>query len=165
MTISRVGQIGLVPHAHNFWQRLIQWVTRSPVHHVVIGVGGGVCVSAELPVVRLRPVGWFPDAVWSQIDMTPVQASQVAKFALHQLGKPYSLLDDFLIGVTLILSKNWTPEWLWSRLQDDNQWQCAELADAALLAGGVNLFSSDRPACAVYPGSFVPYFVEHGWMR
>lgn len=162
---TRAGQIALIPHATNLWQRIIQWVTRSPVHHVIIALNDDFCVSAEIPVVRIRPVAHFPNAVWSHFDLSAAQQSQISRFALHQLNKPYSILDDLLIGLTLFLSKTLTPDSLWSRLQDDNQWQCAELADASLLAGGVNLFDPTRPACAVYPGSFVPYFQSHGWMK
>ena len=63
-----------------------------------------------------------------------------------------------------ILTKQSTPHWLTRILMDNGRWQCAELADASLLAGGINVFTDGRPPCAVYPGSFVPYFREHGWL-
>lgn len=162
MTLA--GQIALIPDGKRWFQRLIQWVTRSPVHHCVVAISDTECVSAEIQGVIIRPVSHFPKAVWSRFAITDPQRHDIVRFATAQIGKPYALLDDLLIGVALVTRTN-TPHWIQDKLMSDDKWQCAELTDAALLAGGINLFPGGRPACAVYPGSFLPLFREHGWWR
>lgn len=160
--MSRTGQLGLVPHAANLAQHMIEWVTRAPVHHVIVAIDETTCVSPEMPKVRTRPVSHFPDAVWSEFDLTVAQRRKITGFVTAQVGKPYSLLDDLLIGIALI-TREQTPTWIESRLNDDDQWQCAELADAAYQHAGIHLFTDGRPPAAVYPGSFLPIFEAAGW--
>lgn len=161
--MNLTGQVGLVPDGKKPFQRLISHVTGSPMHHTVVAISNRSCVSAELDGVRLRPISHFPNAVWSRFRYTGRQRHDIATFTLQQVGKPYALLDVLLIGVA-ITTKRDTPRWLTRHLMDTDRWQCAELADAALLSAGVNLFTDGRPPCAVYPGSFVPYWEEHGWI-
>ena len=161
--MNLTGQAALIPDGTKPFQRLISAVTGSPMHHVVVAISNHLCVSAEIDGVRLRPVRYFPNAVWSQFRHTRRQRADIALFAFLQVGKPYALFDVILIGVA-ILTKTRTPQWLVDRLMNSDRWQCAELADASLQAGGVKLFTDGRPPCAVYPGSFVPYWTEQGWM-
>jgi hypothetical protein len=157
------GQIALIPHPKNWFQRAIEIVTRSPVHHCIVCYDDDDNVaSAEIPRVVSRPASAWPDAVWSHFELTDAQASDIANFAKAQIGKKYSLIDDLLIAVSIV-TKTKTPHWIQDRLMDSGQWQCAELADASLLAGNVNVFRDGRPACAVYPGSFIATFRANGW--
>ena len=50
-----------------------------------------------------------------------------------------------------------------TKIGDDGRWQCAELADASLLAGGISAIADDRAPCVAYPGSFIPWFKKNGW--
>lgn len=156
------GQIGLIPHAHTPFQWLIELVTRSPVHHVVVAVDDETVVSAEMPRVRYRPVTHFPDVIWSDFPLEQWQWWQIAGFMQRQVGKPYALGDDILIGIAL-LTRTHTPAWIERRLNDQRRWQCAELADAAYQSAGIHLLHDNRPPSAVYPGSFIPIWKLHGW--
>lgn len=160
--MMRAGQLGLIPHATNPFQLAIELVTRSPVHHVITAVDEDIVVSAEIPHVRYRPTTHFPDAIWSDFDLTDQQRNKIITFADAQIGKPYALGDDLLIGIAL-LTRAHTPLWIRHHLNNDHHWQCAELADAAYWHAGINLFHDDRPAAAVYPGSFIPIWKDYGW--
>lgn len=156
------GQIALIPHGINIWQKLIELVTNAPVHHCVVAISETECVSAEINGVRIRPISDFPHAIWSHFELTDPQRYDIARFALKQIGKPYALVDDLLIGIALLL-KSHVPDWIVDKINDDGHWQCAELADASLLAGGISAIEPGRPPCVVFPGSFMPYFKAHGW--
>lgn len=156
------GQIGLVPHPVNIWQRIIEGVTRAPVHHCIIAISENLCVSAEIPRVRTRPISAFPKAIWSRFDLTDEQRENIADFAFDQIGKKYALVDDILIGLCLLFREN-MPRWMVRRIMSQQRWQCAELADASLLSVRISAIADDRPPCVVFPGSFIPYFKLHGW--
>lgn len=160
--MTRAGQIALIPHGTNLWQKLIELVTRAPVHHVIIAISETECVSAEIRGVRIRPIAHFPHAIWSNFDMTEPQRRDIVKFTNAQIGKKYALLDDLLIGIALLMKEH-VPDWIVDRINDDGHWQCAELADASLLHGGISAVNAHVPPCVVFPGSFVPYFQAHGW--
>lgn len=158
-----VGQIGLIPGADSVVDWVIQKVTKSPVHHVVVCVSASECIGAEPGGARIRPLTDFPDAIWSNFAFTPRQRSGVSRWAYAHEGTPYSIVDDLVIGIALLTGVN-TPRWVRARLDRSDRMICSQLADAALtLGGGVQVFTDDREPGAVYPGSFVPYFKEHGW--
>lgn len=82
--------------------------------------------------------------------------------ATAHVGTPYSFLDDAAIGFALLT--NWrAPRWVEQRLSSDRHLQCAQLADAAYEAAGLRLFDDGRLPGAVYPGSFIPIWQQHGW--
>lgn len=156
------GQLGLIPHASNPFQWLIQIITRSPVHHVVVAVSETECVGAESPVAILRPVTHFPNAVWSNFDLTGRQQRLITKYANNAIGTKYGWLDDLAIAIALITRRQ-TPAWLTRYIASTKRTQCAELADAAYRAAGIHLFRDGRPPSAVYPGSFVGIYKDFGW--
>lgn len=160
--MKRTGQIALIPHGANICQKLIELVTRAPVHHVIVAISENECVSAEIPRVRTRPISKFPHAIWSQFDLDDDERYEIAEFAFRQIGKKYALMDDILIGIALLMRER-MPRWIVAKVSSDNRWQCAELADASLLAAGKSAIADDRPPCVVFPGSFIPYFKLHGW--
>lgn len=155
------GQIGLIPHGVNWFQRTIEAVTHSPVHHVVTATGDGRVISPEIPTVRYRPAEHFPDAVWSAFPLTTAQADRVVTYGESQIGKRYALGDDLLIGLELELGVH-APTWLSRLIAGDGRWQCAELADVEYRRAGCTLFP-DRSPASVFPGSFVPIWKSHGW--
>jgi len=159
--MTRAGQAALIPHARNPFEWLIEKITRSPVHHVIVAVDDDTVVSAEIPRVRYRPTSHFPDAIWSDFDLTDTQSWQIVGFAQRQVGKRYALGDDILIGVALLTGTH-TPAWIERRLNDQRRWMCSELVAAAYDAGGIDMFP-ETPMAAVYPGMFVPVWKRHGW--
>lgn len=156
------GQVALV-HSTGFWPAVISIVTHSHFNHMITGISPTAVVSAERQGVIRRHVSDFPGAVWSEFPETILAEHKVAEYAISQIGKPYAFLDDFFIGVALITRQH-APGWLMRRLRSGKRWECAELADAALQHGGVNVFHDGRPWGAVYPGSFEPVFRDYGWL-
>lgn len=157
------GQVGVVRHGTSWVARGISWVTRSPAFHVVVGVGDGNCIGAEPGGARVRPVDYWTGAVWSRFEMSAKQADLVARFALQHEGAPYAFFDDALIGLRYTAGLK-APDWLLRHLSADRQWMCSELADASLMAGGINLWPG-RWACDVAPGDFLDEWVRRGWVE
>jgi len=156
------AQIGLIPHATNPFQWLIQTITRSPVHHCVIAISETECVGAEAPVAIVRLVTHWPTIIWSAFDLNARQQRLIAGWANNAVGTKYGWLDDLAIAIALITRKQ-TPLWLTRYITSTKRLQCAELVDMAYRAAGIHLFRDGRPPSAVYPGSFVPLFKDFGW--
>lgn len=159
-----MGQVALV-RTHGFVAWAIRVITNSPYNHMVVGTAAGDTVSPEHEgVIRRRVTYWQPDRiVWSRFAETELQHWQVADFAEDQLGKKYNWGSDFWIFIALI-TKRHTPKWIEARLNSGSRWQCAQLADAALRAGGVPVFTDGRSPGAVFPGSYIHLFRERGWL-
>ena len=158
------GQVGIARSEHWF-SRIVQVVTGSHWGHVVVAIGGGRCVSAEPGGVRYRPISHYADneeITWSQFDLTPEQRMIIRDWAINQIRTPYNWLDYWAIGIAMI-TRSATPTWLRKWLSSTDSLQCAQLADRALQAADIHLFTDERVAGAVYPGSFGRYFVAHGW--
>jgi uncharacterized protein YycO len=160
--VSNVGQVAVIPGARGIMPYLICKVTGSHSHHMIVITGENECVSADPGGVSIRRLSDFPTAVVSKFVLTGEQAAQVAAFAKAQSGKPYAFLDDALIAVERVFRFRF-PGWVRERFADDGQWQCAELADAALAAAGVNVFHDGRMIGDVYPGSYEAEFINRGW--
>lgn len=156
------GQIGLIPHPHGWVEHAIETVTRAPVHHVVVAITETLVIGADPAGATVHRVSDYPDAVWSHFGLTDQQRHAIVVWASAHVGTPYSFLDDAAIGIAL-LSGIPTPRWVQERLSSDRHLQCAQLADAAYLAAGLHLFDDGRLPGAVYPGSFIPIWQQHGW--
>lgn len=161
---SHVGQIALV-RTHTLLGWLIRAVTRHDYDHVLVGTQWGFVVSPENEGVLLRHIThWAPeDVVWSHFVETEMQHWQVADFAEGCVDLPYNWAADVWITVGLLFRLS-TPNWVMKKLDNGKRWQCAQLADASLRAGGVTVFEDDRPPGAVFPGSFVHIFQRRGWL-
>lgn len=157
-----LGQVGVIPGADSLFQWGICVVTHSRVHHVVIDVGMGMVVSANLEGVQLVPKSTYPTAIWSDFQMTWADAAAVAKFARTQVGKPYAYADDALIAIERIFRFRF-PKDCRQQFEDDGQWQCAQLADAALMAGGIDAFPDHDVVGDVSPGDFEQLFIAKHW--
>lgn len=159
---SQIGQIGLKTEAHGFVEKAVEFVTRSSVHHVVVAISETECVGAEPGGgITLRRHDYEP-LVWSHFEMTPEQAQACADWAKDRIGRPYSFINGFLIGLTMYGVK-W-PKWLWKHFSTDNSYQCAQFADAALTLGaGITVFDDGREFGQVYPGSLEQLFKDRGW--
>lgn len=149
------GQVGIVTKRPGWYGRIVQWFTGSPAFHTVFATSELVCVSAETPRIQLRPLSWFEGIVWTDVTYaSEANRDRAVAFALLQVGKPYAYWDIVLLVVARIL-KGRTPWPILARVQDRAQWFCSELCDAALEAGGVELFPEDRPPQAVTPADFL----------
>lgn len=146
-----MGQVGLRQHATRPIGRIIEWATDSVTHHVVVHIGGGLCVSAERPVVRYRRVDEYPALVNSDFDLTDEQMITIARAAISMVGRKYNTAVIFVLllhKLTGLPVPRWIVRWLERRPNTD----CSQLADLALTAGGVDLFSQD--STLVTPADF-----------
>lgn len=148
---------------------MIEWVTGSRAYHCVIAVTDHSYIGAEPGGARIRQEGdpAYPTIIWSDLPLTARQRYAITSYADKQKDKPYAYLDDLIIGLSLLF-KNWPQTtWLWAlvekRLANDDQWQCAELADMCWRKGGIHVFRDNRLPSAVFPGSFEPVFKTYGW--
>lgn len=155
------GQIGLVPHPHTFVEWAIDKVTRSTVHHAVLAITPAWCISCEPHGARLRPISHFPDAYWSEFDLTGRQRAQITCWGREHLGAKYGWFADAVIGVALLTGIH-TPKWIEKRLNRGRRFECAQFCAAAYDAADMGLF--ERPPAMVYPGLFVRAFRDRGWL-
>lgn len=163
MAIDLTGQVAIVPKPPTFVGWGIAAVTHSHVSHVVTNVGGGMVASPEPGGVRIRSVAEFPTAVYSRFPLTGLNAARVADWARAQEGVPYAFADDALIGLERLFDFRF-PRWVRRMYEDDGKWQCAQLAMAALLKGGMDPFPADPDRLGdVAPGDFERLFVRNGW--
>jgi len=145
------GQVGLRQHATDWIGRGIEWATDSVTHHVVVHIGGGLCVSAERPRVIVRHVSDYPNLVNSDFDLTEQQRQRIVTAALALTDRPYNTAVLVILGLHKITGWN-VPKvvrlWLNRRPNVD----CSQLSDMALQAGGIHLFAED--SALVTPADF-----------
>lgn len=156
------GQIGLIPHPTNWVEGAIEKITRSNVHHVIIAISATECIGAEPKGAKIRPISDFPTAIWSHFDFAPGQDEAVASWAKAREGRRYNYVADGLIGVTREFGIT-LPSFITRWFDGDWCYECAQLADAALLQAGIQLFETGRNSGSVYPGSFEPIYRLLGW--
>jgi hypothetical protein len=163
---NAVGQVAVIPGADNWISWAICKITGSHSRHMIIRTSPTECVSADAELdrrrVTRRPLTDFPTAIWSKFDLTPAQQEAIAAFALAQVNKPYAYLDDALIAIERI-GRFRFPDWVRRGFQSDGQWQCAQVADAALAAAGVHVFDDGRMIGDVFPGSYEEEMIKRHW--
>ena len=169
--MSDVGQMLLI-RTGGFWSWLIRAVTNSDFNHTVNIVGdvydtkGNLLedqvVSAEGSGVTLMPRSHFPQGVVSDFPMTEHQQLVAKTFSLNAVGAKYARLAFIMIGISLIF-KTKTPLWIERYLSSSKHYICSDLSDSAFHAAGIRLFEDVVPS-AVYPGMFVPLYVDAGWL-
>lgn len=159
-----LAQLGLV-RTKGFSSWLTRLVTRSNWNHIVLYEGAGNVISCEPSGVSELPVEDFPNAVWSNFDLTIGECGAAINFARSQLGKPYGNFTYVWIGVALLLKVKHTPAWILRRLASQRDWICSQLCDSSYQAANIHLFKDERPYGCVWPGSFEPIFKAHGWLK
>lgn len=160
MEIGNRGQIGLRMHGTSWMSRLIERGTRSDTHHVVIGIGDGLVVSAEPGTgVRVRPESDYSSITWSQFDWSPEQADTIVAYALAQLGRPYNYTAFVLVGLFGLAGLR-VPRWLASLLSSRTSVDCSQLATEAIQAAA---HFTDHPPWVIVPGDLQRLFELNGW--
>lgn len=162
MTAELLGQIAVIPGANTPIQYGICKITGSHCAHVIVCIGDNECIGAEPGGARIRPMTDYPTAIWSKFVFQPGQAQAIADYARAQEHKPYNYFDDAIIGLQCALHFH-LPEWVTGKFGDDDSFECAQLADAALQAGGIQAFTDKRPPGSVFPGSFEFLFIRDQW--
>lgn len=142
---DRMGQIGIVTKARKWsigWW--VEKVTRSPAHHVVVGIDDGLCISAEPRKVRYRMISEYGDRIiWTQYPYTTVQARQIAWFADGHVGIDYNLPAFATLGAHYLLHVT-IPAWLADRLDGRGQVTCSQLAADILRATNIRPIPNTR---------------------
>lgn len=145
------GTIGVTPSS-GFVPWLVRVVTRGPVAHAFIATGrGDEIVEGEPGGARLGHASEYKVVYWLTglaAGMSTVERARAVVWAVDHLGTGYSFLDDLSIGLEDLFG--WTPPFMRRRLASTRTLMCSQLCDAALQAGGLELFP-DRPAGAVSP--------------
>lgn len=139
--------------------RVIRVVTRSPVNHVVYSLGDDRIIEAQpggVRIRRLRP-GEAQQYTWSSLNLTDQQRETATALAATLVGRPYSWLNVFLIGLTA-LGLRW--RWLQRRLDTPRAFMCSQLASYICLHGaGVDLCPA-KPSSSESPGDLLDV-IEH----
>lgn len=153
---------------------LVRMRTRSRYAHVgmVTTHFGGEpwIVEATWPRVRLVPLtrrlqeaAQAGDvAHWFRLNQTAVDGQAAAWWAVHQIGKRYASLPQFLVSFGLLTRlRRW-----WQGLApadlDPERWFCSELIMAALQKGGFRLETGeDWIAAATEPGRIATFACLH----
>lgn len=151
MTLA--GQVGVVTKNPGWYGRLVQFFTGSPAFHCVTAISETECVSAETPIVLIRPISDFDGIQWTNVPFTSLEREATVRYVKDQVGKPYAYWDIFFLLIAMI-TRTHTPKWITTRLMDQRHWFCSELCDAGLIEGGQNLFGA-LPMCAVTPADFL----------
>jgi hypothetical protein len=156
------GQIGLVYGPQSWQQRLICWVTNSPVYHCVIATSNDTCVGAEEPHPIERPISHFGNIVWSDFDLTDEQRRGIVQWVSEHMDATYNTTDDVAIGIERLMHEH-TPKRILRRLSSSQHLQCAQLCDASYTYGaGIQVFRNHRYFGAVAPADFVPLLQDTG---
>lgn len=157
------GQIGLVTAPETFHQRVIIWVTRTPIYHVIVGVSELDCVSPGMDGTTVDDISDFPEIIWSEYDLSPEQRQGIVAYALKHVGKRYNWLDNVAIAIEFALGRHFPP-FLRRFFEKPGTYHCAQLAyDSLVLGGNIPVFEGKRPPGGLYPGLFLQEYERMGW--
>lgn len=156
------GQVGICLDGKVFWPRIIQTVTRSRAHHVVVAISETECLSAEPGGARIRLITDFGNAAWSRFPLTDMQRGLISGIGRTMEGHPYSVPAFILVGVQFLTGCR-VPKWVLRFVDALPGAECAQLADRVLTAAGVQVFADGREPGILYPGSFEKLFYRHAW--
>lgn len=152
----------------------IRLLTRSPVNHAGVCVGGGATVEAEAAgAVSKTERVVSPDvlhgtALLARINsLSAGRGQKIADEAVKLLGTPYNFLDLVALGwATLHRDPTGPPEkpnW-WQRRIMNNGWLiCSQLDDLACQNAGVHLFTDGRLPGQVTPGDLQRVLADPDW--
>jgi len=161
--VNLTGQIAIQTKPSDWVTQGIATVTNSDVFHVVIAISETECIGAQPGGAKILPIDYSPNLVWSKFDLTPQQAQACADWARAREHRPYSFINDALIGISCLFGITF-PRFITKHFSNDKTYECAQLADAALTLGaGISVFDDSRPFGTVYPGSFEVLFKKYGW--
>lgn len=144
--------------------KVIQFVTRSPVNHAILCVqvgatGAAYCVEAQPSGARDVMARVYPDAIWSDIDLTTRQQQIICATGKSFVGRPYGWLDCVAAGVDSLRIRwgwEWLPRsrWALKRLASMKTMDCSQLVAMAYAAAGLTLVDDELP-CQVSPGDLL----------
>lgn len=123
----RAGQVGCVTNSSGFIGKCIEWFTRSPAHHVIIGVDEYTCISAEPGGVRKRWISDYEHVTWSTYDHTEEQANLIAGLAEYSIGVRYNYAAIAALAIAHTLRRP-IPQRIADWLNTRGETTCSQLA-------------------------------------
>jgi uncharacterized protein YycO len=154
------GQIGVVTDGAGFFPRSIQFITHSRANHTFVVADNGTVISADPEGVRRAYVTDYPTALYSNVALTADQRLRIVTWAEQRIGRPYSYLDDFLVGAEYSFRFRW-PEIIRHYMDRDSEYMCSQLCAAAWAAGGLRPIAKDP--CETSPADWYDFFHAQGW--
>lgn len=155
------GQIGLRRNGSSLTAKLIEKITKSSTHHIVIAISETHVMSAEPHGAVIRPMSYYPEIIWSQFDYTDVQRADMAFMAEALDHHPYNYAGFLLIGVEKITGIR-IPDRLARAASWTDRMMCSQMADFLLGKVGIDLFQSHSGM--VSPADFEHFFRTMGWL-
>jgi hypothetical protein len=135
--------------------RVIQIVTASEVNHAIICVNdNGTCMEAQPSGAKETHASNYPNAIWSDWNLTEEQADMIANWAIYHKGTPYGWLDCVAAGWNALHQRwKWVPEskWVYQRLMDLGTMDCSQFVSEAYAFAGITICKDELP-CEVSPG-------------
>jgi len=155
------GQIGLRMNGGSFTARMIEKITRSHTHHIVIAISETHVMSAEPHGAVIRPMSYYPEIIWSQFDYTDVQRADMAFMAEALEHHPYNYAGFFLIGFEKVTGVR-IPDRIARAVSWTDRMMCSQMADFLLRKAGLHLFQAQSGM--VSPADFEHLFRTRGWL-
>lgn len=154
--IPRPGQFA-VTKTGGWGAKVIQVVTASKVNHALVCVSGtgsdATCVEAEPKGARYTTAGMYPDAIWSDFDLTDQEIEDICSWAEAHIGAKYGWLDCVAAGFDTLHKRFWWfPEFLWvaKKLEKESTMDCSQLVTMDYTNAGLALCPG-MYACQVSP--------------
>jgi hypothetical protein len=136
--------------------QIVETFEGSKAFHCVVAISETEAIGAEPGGAKIRPIDYWPNAVWTEFDLTDAQRQGIADWARAREGRPYAYLDIAVLAVHL--KTGWPiPNWLGWWMSLDVAYICSELAACALAYGaGLKPFGKRWPG-TVTPGDWYSY--------
>lgn len=130
---------------------LVSWGSKSKAIHSILAISDTQIVEAMPGGAKLSHIDKYPNAVWSELDLSTDERANISDYGFELIGTPYNWIDDAAIGLAKRLGVH-SPKWVWNRLSDPRHLECAQLVDYAYQLAGIHLFFDGRLPGQVSPG-------------
>lgn len=155
--MGTLGQVGLVAGGPGWFPTAVRIGAGSQFSHVIIDVGSGYVASAQLGGTVLTLAEYYGDIVWSRYRFRGDQAQTVADFARAHIGAPYNVAAAAAVVLSRLLTLHLPPT------RSLRFYQCAQLAEDALIEAGVVPYTSHREPGPASPRTFQAEYITRGW--
>lgn len=129
----------------------------SFVTHAFIVLPDGYIIEAMPCGATFGRLDKYPEAVFSQFELTDDERDSVCTEAIRLYGTPYSFLDYVALAATHF---NICPQPIRNRVMDSGKMICSQLCAESYRRAGVDLFPDKRLPMDVTPGDLSRLFLE-----
>lgn len=165
MYVPKAGDIGISSSTGPIGNT-IRWAQKrlgSPsfITHAFIVLESGFVLEGAPKGARFNRLENYPNAIFSQFDLTDDQRKAIWIEAVKMHGTQYSWLDHVALGATHF---NIKPEPIRNRVENSGKMICSQLCAEAYRRAGVELFPDKRLSLDVIPADLHRLFCEMGWV-